>query len=50
MKTWSKGTAKKYASQMAASQKPPLPNTPSRRGTMSGGGSKKLQVSLQYPR
>lgn len=44
MKTWSKGTGKKYAQAMAAMQKPPLPSTPSRRGTMSGGGSKKLQV------
>ena len=46
MRTWSKGTAKKYQQQMAAMQKPPLPMTPSRRGTMSGGGSKKLQVKF----
>ncbi|XP_066917707.1 kalirin-like isoform X10 [Clytia hemisphaerica] len=48
MRTWSKGTAKKYQ-QMAAMQKPPLPMTPSRRGTASGGGSKKLQALLGAP-
>ncbi|XP_057304422.1 triple functional domain protein-like isoform X4 [Hydractinia symbiolongicarpus] len=45
MKTWSRGTARKYGTL----QKPPLPTTPIRSKGISGGGSRKLQALLGAP-